>query len=194
MNQRRKVVIDGSLKSGEILEGKDVLFGFLAIGSVRATLIALAVMGVLVSAIFAIQWRNSFSTVASAVDVISRTVNTTRKLYAGRLDVGESSVLLSVLLSRPYEEGTVRITWLESGLVDVRNQFGGRIDIVGLKDHFEVKFDAVPADICAKIAVEMAPTKMPLFINTLHFAGPFTMEQANKACYAEFNNMAYKFR
>lgn len=186
--------IDASLRRGELVSRGDRLRELLAIDSVRAGVAAAAILAGCLLAVMVLAWRSEAAVAEEAVSVIARTVNTTRKLYAGHKDVGAGSVMTTLLRVRPYEDQPVKVVWQEGGALQVLNTFGGRIDVVALKDHFEVRFGAVPAAVCAKLLVELAPTRMPAFVNTIHFADPAGEGQAAKACNAEVNNMVFKFR
>lgn len=187
-------IIDASLRRGELVSRGDRLRELMAIDSVRAGSAAALVLTCCLLAAVALAWRSESASVKDSVSVIARTVNTTRKLYAGRVDVGSGSVMTTLLRVRPYEDQPVKVVWHEGGALEVLNTFGGRIDVVALRDHFEVRFGAVPAAVCSKLLVELAPSRVPSFVNTIYFAGPAGEGQAAKACNAEVNNMVFKFR
>lgn len=186
--------IDASLRRGELASRGEKLRELLAIDSVRVGVAAAVLLACCLLATVVLAWRVKSSNVKESVSVIARTVNTTRKLYTGHANVGSGSVMTTLLRVRPYDDQPVKVVWQEGGALQVFNAFGGRIDVVALKDHFEVRFGAVPAALCAKLLVELAPSRMPSFVNTIHFADPADEGQAAKACNAEVNNMVFKFR
>lgn len=186
--------IDASLRRGELVSRGQQLRELLAIDSVRVGVAAVVALASCLFVMVVLAWRSEAASIKDSVAVIARSVNSTRKLYAGHATVGSGSVMTTLLRVRPYDDQPVKVVWHEGGTLQVFNTFGGRIDVVALRDHFEVRFGAVPAAVCAELLVELAPSRMPSFVNTIYFADPAGEGQAAKACNAEVNNMVFKFR
>lgn len=186
--------LDASLKEGEIYGSKEAAKDFFGLGNVRrwiATIVGF--FGVILIG-FGFYWSGQGRLNSQAVETIHKTIAVTRSLYDGKVDVGQKSVIIPIILARPYKDGTVQIKWINDSLLDVKNDFGGILDVIGRGNHFELHYNGVPMDSCVPVADAFASSGMPLFVNTLPYQGKYDEASLKKACYAEINNMVWKFR
>jgi hypothetical protein len=136
------------------------------------------------------------SSMESSSGTIATSVNSTRRLYGSIADVGEGSVMVSLVLAHQFDENNVSVEWREGGFLSVKNKYGGKVDVVALRNHFELHFYGVPKDLCPGLVVLYAyeKTGMPVWVNTVPVAAPSVLGSAQQACSAQVNNLVWKFR
>ncbi len=188
-----KTKLNTQIREGEVRELRDYI-EMISAPEIKRNLITLGVFFSLIAAglMYAGHYQKTLR--LQAVDSISRTLKTVRSLYAGRVEVGVGSVLEPLALANPYRPDTVKIKWGESRMLDVRNDFGGKLDVKALSNHFELHYYGVPKSYCVGLARDFAKSKMPLFVNTMAYSGDYSESSLDSACSAEVNNMIWKFR
>ena len=136
------------------------------------------------------------SSMESASGAIATSVNSTRRLYRSVAEVGEGSIMVSLVLAHQFDDNKVSIEWREGGYLAVRNKYGGKLDVVALQNHFELHFYGVPKDVCPGLVALYAyeRTGMPVWVNTIPVATPSDLGSAQRACSAQTNNLVWKFR
>lgn len=194
MSRVRVNRLDASIKDGEIYGNADAARDFFAFENVRKNLAVLGGFFGLILIAFGAYFHGVGRMESEAEDTISRTISAVRVLYGAKADVGSSSVIIPIILSKPYLDGTVQVKWLDGSVLDVKNDFGGKLDVIGRGNHFELLYYAVPAGSCVKLISHFAKSGMPVFVNTIPYQGAYDGASLEKACYAEVNNIVWKFR
>jgi hypothetical protein len=183
-------------RGGDVVSAGALVRALAGVDLVKKIFIGLGCLALAVLGCWGLGEFMARSSMESASGTIATSVNSTRRLYGSIPDVGEGSVMISLVLAHQYDANKVSVEWREGGYLAVRNKYGGKLDVVALRNHFELHFYGVPKDVCPGLVVLYAyeKTGMPVWVNTIPVATPSVLGSAQRACSAQTNNLVWKFR